>query len=629
LVEVMRAREALRRYFGYREFRAGQKELIGRLLAGGDCLGVMPTGAGKSLCYQLPALLLDGLTLVVSPLISLMQDQVKALRDAGVEAAFLNSTQDAAERSRVLREAGEGRCRLLYVAPERLDAPDFMQFASRARISLVAVDEAHCVSQWGQDFRPSYLRIKDFIDSLASRPPVGAFTATATARVRGDIIELLGLRQPLAVATGFDRPNLYFAVKHVRDKDGEVIAFLRENGRAASGQSGIIYCSTRAAVEELHGLLVKKGFAATRYHAGLTEQERRQNQDDFINDLRPVMVATNAFGMGIDKSNVSFVLHYNMPKNIESYYQEAGRAGRDGSPATCLLLYAPADVQMARFLISHAQDGTDLAPEARAELQEKDLELLKQMTFYATVNDCLRSFILGYFGESAPPFCDNCSNCHNVFEEVDATLDAQKIISCVFRLQQQGRSFGKSMVANILRGSKAQRIGQLGLDQLSTYGIMADVSLNRLHKVMDHLLAEGHLVLSGTEYPVLRLAGAWRELLAPDAQVSMKLPKEPDRGKKALACEKSKSSAAASLSNPEDLELFERLRALRFDLAKEANMPAYIIFSDATLRDMTLKRPATEAELLEVSGVGAAKLERYGKEFLACIADNGSVPGCG
>lgn len=609
----------LKRIFGYQEFRTGQEELIECLLEGRDCLGVMPTGSGKSLCYQIPALVAEGLTLVVSPLISLMKDQVDALCDAGIAAAYLNSSLTVTERTRVLQAAREGQYKLLYIAPERLDSEDFRQTASQLNIQLVAVDEAHCISQWGQDFRPSYLRIPAFIDTLRLRPPVGAFTATATGQVRKDIASLLKLREPLTLTTGFDRPNLYFAVKRPRDKDAAVLEFLRDKQRGA--QSGVIYCATRSSVEELHALLTQEGFSATRYHAGLSERERQTNQNDFIADVKPLIVATNAFGMGIDKSNVNFVIHYNMPKNLESYYQEAGRAGRDGTPAICLLLYAPADVQTARFLISHSTDGSDLSLAEQATLQEKDLELLKHMTYYATTNDCLRAFILGYFGESAAPFCDNCSNCHSTFEEMDALVDAQKIISCIYRLDEQGRSLGKGMVVNILRGSKAKRISELSLDRLSTYGIMADTSADRIYKIIDHLLAVGHLGFAGSDYPTLQLAGSWRSLLTPDAQFIVKLPKEVEREKKQRSGEKYGHSSAAALTNPEDQALFERLRSLRFKLAREANLPAYIVFSDATLREMAVRRPSFKEAFLDIQGVGSAKMERYGKAFLACIAE--------
>jgi superfamily II DNA helicase RecQ len=640
-----------------------------------------------------------------------MQDQVSALRDAGVAAAFLNSSLTATQRAQVVRDAREGRCQLLYIAPERLEAPDFLDLVQRVCLVLVAVDEAHCISQWGQDFRPSYLRIPAFIDELAARPPIGAFTATATPFVRRDIIELLRLREPLVMATGFDRSNLYFAVSRPRDKFARLLNFLRERAGslsnaaassdpatapsatdAASGVgatpvvattpssasdagvirdadvtpdaapaapdtsvtfaagaataatasdasatiavgSGVIYCSTRATVEEVCARLQESGFAATRYHAGLSEQERLTNQNDFIYDRKPLMVATNAFGMGIDKSNVNFVVHYNMPKNLESYYQEAGRAGRDGTEARCLLLYAPQDVQTARYLITHSETSVADAT-ARAALVEKDLELLRQMTFYATTNDCLRAFILRYFGEHTAPSCNNCSNCHTAFEEVEVTVEAQKIISCVYRLAQRDRSFGKSMVADILRGSKNKRIAQMRLDTLSTYGIMDDISLHRLHLIMDHLIAAGYLAVNDGDYPVLTPTPTTRALLQENACLTIKLPKEPPKptpeekaarraaGGSGRFGSDSAGGGHAVPTTAADAALFEKLRALRFSLAQEADIPAYIVFTDATLRDMTHRLPQTEAEFLEVSGVGAAKLARYGAAFLVCIAEH-------
>jgi ATP-dependent DNA helicase RecQ len=611
--------DILKRYFGYDDFRVGQEALIDQLLVGRDCLGIMPTGAGKSLCYQIPALALDGLTLVISPLISLMHDQVGALVEAGVKAAYLNSSLTPKQRSKVLAQAEAGKYQLLYIAPERLEADDFLRFAQNTHIALVAVDEAHCISQWGQDFRPSYLKIPEFINSLAPRPPVGAFTATATRHVKGDIMERLRLQDPLTITTGFDRPNLHFAVSRPKDKTAHLLAFLRDQKTA----SGIVYCATRNAVEEVCSDLLEAGFMATRYHAGLTELERKTNQDDFLYDRRTIMVATNAFGMGIDKSNVNFVVHYNMPKNLESYYQEAGRAGRDGTPANCLLLYAPKDVQTNKFLIGLSQEGTRLDARSREELQRKDLELLRQMTFYATTNDCLRATILDYFGEPTTPFCDNCSNCHTTFEEVDVTTEAQKIISCVYRLGEQDRSFGKSMVIDILRGSQNKRILQLGLNKLSTYNIMTEVSLHRAHNIVDWLVAEGYLQTSVGDYPVLRLAASYRELLAKDAVVKIKLPKPPPKPQKPKNAEKGGLSPDKSAPQaPADPDLFEKLKALRTELAREAGMPAYIIFSDAALRDMTHKLPTTQAAFLEVSGVGTVKLDRYGVPFLACIAEH-------
>jgi ATP-dependent DNA helicase RecQ len=476
---------------------------------------------------------------------------------------------------------------------------------------------------------------------------VGAFTATATALVRDDIVVLLRLRDPLVITTGFDRPNLHLAVARPRDKETHLVAFLREH----PDETGIVYCATRNAVEEVCATLVDEGFGATRYHAGLSDVERRSNQDDFIYDRAQVMVATNAFGMGIDKSNVRFVVHYNMPKNLEAYYQEAGRAGRDGLPSHCLLLYAPADVQTNRFLITHGQTNSGLDAFVRDALEQKDLELLRYMTFYATTNDCLRAYILDYFGQSAAPFCGNCSNCLTTFEEVDATIEAQKIISCVYRLLARDRRMGRTMVLDILRGSKSQRLLQMGFDTLSTYGIMADVPLGRAHRILDHLLAAGHLNVSDGEYPVLSPGATARDLLRPDACYVIKVPKEkPPQDRDADKTGRGRGArgaggggaggsggtrGAARLAGGAagvggfggadgfdaaiDQALLGDLKTLRSELARAAEMPAYIVFSDASLRDMAQRLPLTEDEFLEVNGVGSVKLERYGEAFLACI----------
>jgi ATP-dependent DNA helicase RecQ len=654
---MARARNILQQRFGYSDFRAGQDTLIEQLIGGRDCLGVMPTGAGKSLCYQVPALISEGLTVVISPLISLMKDQVDALRSNGVEADCLNSSLSSVQRSTVLKRVAQGICRILYIAPERLGAPEFARLAAQTTIALVAVDEAHCISQWGHDFRPSYRDIPRFIDGLSPRPVVGAYTATATQRVRTDVEQLLRLRDPFVLVTGFDRANLHFAVKRPRDKTATLLSFIRERSEA----SGIIYCATRRTVEELCEELNDAGLAATRYHAGLGEVERRANQDDFLYDRRTIMVATNAFGMGIDKSNVGYVVHYNMPQNLESYYQEAGRAGRDGSPATCLLLYEPADVQTNTYLITHSDEnrgshasggfgaggasgarfGSDtdagsggdsftfasIDPVARETRISNDLALLRQMTFYATTNDCLRGFILRYFGEVAPVFCGNCSNCLTTFESLDVTIEAQKIISCTFRLRERGRSLGKTMITDILRGSRNKRILEQGLDTLSTYGIMADCSTARLRALLDILIEKGYLDLTETEYPVVLFNERSRALLAPDASFVVKLPKEKppaekdERTSASTRSRRSSTSAASEWEADIDPQLFERLRELRFRLAREADMPAYIIFADAALREMAARKPRTTDEFLQISGVGMVKLERYGADFLTCIQD--------
>jgi ATP-dependent DNA helicase RecQ len=613
----------LKKYFGYSQFRPGQEEVINAILEGRDVLAVMPTGAGKSLCYQIPALLLKGLTLVVSPLISLMKDQVNALQDAGVPAAFLNSSLGPGEYQETISRAARGEYKLLYIAPERLRRgflPPFEESPGSPDISLVVIDEAHCISQWGHDFRPSYLEITAFIRQFKKRPITAAFTATATGNVKEDIQRILALRDPLVRSTGFDRSNLYFEVQKPQDKFEALLACLKTRRH----KSGIIYCSTRKTVEEVCRALSAGGFGATRYHAGLEDRERRKNQDDFIHDRRPVMVATNAFGMGIDKSNVSFVIHYNMPKNIESYYQEAGRAGRDGEKADCILLYSPQDVRINSYLIKNSQDEEGYTDQA---LVERNLDLLKAMTFYATGSDCLRSRLLGYFGESAPPYCGNCSNCNTVFKEADITVPAQKIISCVYRLKERNRSFGKIMVIDILRGGVTEKIRASRSDTLSTYGIMADTEPRRIRLIMDHLVAEQYLVLEGDEYPVLSLGPRWREIFSPGASVFMALPEEPkkERPRRGPRTERRRAAAEESLWEPESTEeaLFLRLKALRGNLAREAALPAYAIFSDASLRDMCRKKPRSREAFLDVSGVGAVKLEKYGDSFLAAIRDDG------
>ncbi|GBU28019.1 ATP-dependent DNA helicase RecQ [Treponema sp. R8-4-B8] len=509
----------LKEKFGYSSFRPGQEEVIDAILTGTDALAVMPTGAGKSLCYQIPALMLDGMTIVISPLISLMKDQVSALKEAGCGAAFINSSLSGREYMETMDEITSGEIKLLYIAPERLQRTDTSEFAANS-IPLVVVDEAHCVSQWGHDFRTSYLQIAGFIKSIKPRPVVAAFTATATVNVREDIRKMLALRNPLSINTGFDRPNLYFEVQKPKDKKTALLECLYKRKEA----SGIIYCATRKTVEETCDFLLSCGFNATRYHAGLIDEERRKNQDDFIYDRKTVMVATNAFGMGIDKSNVSYVIHYNMPKNIESYYQEAGRAGRDGSPADCVLLYNGQDVQINKYLITNDENGEP----ADKELQAHNLELLKQMTFYASGHDCLRRRLLAYFGEKAPANCGNCSTCLTEFEEADVTVEARKIVSCVYRLKQRSRSFGKTMIIDILRGSKNEKILRLGFDTLSTYAIMSSVSAQRIRLIIDHLIDKAFLLVEEGEYPVVTLGNA-EKIFNEEVRVLMKLPKEREK----------------------------------------------------------------------------------------------------
>lgn len=607
------AHDLLKQYFGYDSFRPGQDKLVQSILSCRNTLGIMPTGAGKSICYQVPALLLPGLTLVISPLISLMKDQVGALNEAGVPAACVNSAMSAESMRDVLGYAAQGGYKLLYVAPERLTAPAFLSFAQRVPVSMVTVDEAHCISQWGQDFRPSYLKILDFLAALPARPLVSAFTATATEAVRDDIVRALGLRDPFVLTTGFDRPNLYFAVDRPPSKPNALLRLLA----ARTGKSGIVYCATRKTVDDVCDMLLAKGLPATRYHAGLCAEERQRNQEDFLYDVKPIMVATNAFGMGIDKSNVSFVIHYNMPKNMESYYQEAGRAGRDGEPADCILLYSGQDVHTAEFLIGHSHEAGDSSvdPETRQALIERDRDRLRQMTFYATTDECLRRYILRYFGEQAPVSCGHCGNCDTVFEQVDATVDAQKILSCVYRMAERGLHFGRGMAAAVLVGSQSEQIKKFRLDTLSTYGIMRGTSMARVRQLTDALIERGCLKADPDRYNALFLTASGNALMRGRDTFALRLPREKKPETKAT------HRRAVPLEADVDESLFERLRTLRAALAQKAHVPPYVIFSNATLADMAARQPITEFELLTVRGVGEARARRYGDAFLDAIKD--------
>ncbi|MBE7004326.1 MAG: DNA helicase RecQ [Ruminococcaceae bacterium] len=601
----MQKEELLKQYFGHPAFRLGQETLIDALLSGRDVLGVMPTGAGKSICYQIPALMLPGITLVVSPLISLMKDQVTALKQAGVAAAYINSSLSLAQYLEVLRRAKSGIYKIIYVAPERLATEGFLDFAENAELSLLAVDEAHCVSQWGQDFRPSYLRIAEFCATLPKRPTVGAFTATATDEVKRDVVKLLELKDPLELTTGFDRPNLYFSVETPGSKDAWLNAFLSERRE----QSGIVYCATRKNVEKVCDMLRERGYAATRYHAGLEDEERRANQENFLYDRARVMVATNAFGMGIDKSNVSYVVHYNMPKNIESYYQEAGRAGRDGTRAECVLLYSALDVRTAKFLIENGEENEALTEEERAFNRERDLARLVRMAGYGKTTDCLRRYILQYFGEKAPIHCANCGNCCGKLEEFDITTEAQKILSGVTRVERKYRSgLGVTMIVRMLHGSKEQRVLELGLDKLPTYGVMQDTDRSTIRSYIDRLIEKEFLCLTDGEYPVPRTTERTKDVLFHDEQVII-YAKKRERPTK-------KKAAAAQTG---DGSLFAALRELRFEIAQREHVPAYLVFSNATLQDMAAKQPETMTEFLDVNGVGSRKAELYGEAFLDCI----------
>lgn len=591
----------LKDYFGHDSFRDGQEQIVDALLDGRDALCIMPTGAGKSMCYQIPALLFDGVTIVVSPLISLMKDQVGSLVQSGVPAAYINSSLSYPQFLRVLSNVEHGKYKIIYVAPERLLTDGFLDTCKKIKISMVAVDEAHCVSQWGQDFRPSYLKIISFVESLANRPIVGAFTATATNDVKEDIKKILRLENPFEITTGFDRPNLFFGVIKSSSKDEKLIDLIRERG----DRSGIVYCATRKNVESVCELLCDNGFSAARYHAGLDEYERRKNQEDFVFDRKNIMVATNAFGMGIDKSNVTYVIHYNMPKNIESYYQEAGRAGRDGGEADCILLYSPKDVRLNRFMIENSEGNEELTIEENEQIRERDFERLKYMTFYSTTNDCLRGFILRYFGGEKKAYCGKCSNCLSVHKLVDVTIDAQKIMSCIART---GQRYGKTVICDVLKGSKSEKILKAELNNQSTYGIMKEVTARHIFGTID-FLAEKEYISFDNETEVLKLLPKSRDVLFGRERLVMKKVENSEKVVKTHRPEV-----------PVNSDLLDALKALRKGIASKKSVPAYVIFTDATLIDMCKKCPETPDEMLEVSGVGRTKLEKFGKQFLEEIA---------
>lgn len=600
----MTKEEILRQYYGYESFRSGQAELIEGILEGRDVFGIMPTGAGKSVCYQIPALMLPGITLVVSPLISLMKDQVTALNQMGVHAAYMNSSLTPGQYHRALELARGGRYKIIYVAPERLETEAFLYFARHVELSLVSVDEAHCVSQWGQDFRPSYLKIVDFLHSLARRPVVAAFTATATREVREDIVRILELRRPLMLTTGFDRKNLFFGVRQPKDKMEETVMLVKGH----KGESGIIYCATRKGVEEVCDRLIREGVGATRYHAGLPDEERAKNQEDFIYDVQPVMVATNAFGMGIDKSNVRYVIHYNMPKNMESYYQEAGRAGRDGEPADCILLYGSQDVATNQYFIEHARENDELSDRELELVREQDRERLKKMVFYCFTEDCLRSYMLGYFGERARDSCGNCSNCTGTFTELDVTDIALAMMNCVY---ESGSRFGAQAILDCLRGSANQKILRFRLNENPCYGRLKNETIPRLRQVLNRLCVLEYLCQEGGAYPVLAITQKGRESVLGDVPIRIAIQIPAEKLEQQM---RKKDRDRRPVSGGEGL--FAGLKRLRLSLARENGVPPYIIFSDRTLTDMCRKLPRTKEEMLQVTGVGEVKFERFGKAFL-------------
>jgi ATP-dependent DNA helicase RecQ len=585
----------------------------------------MPTGAGKSLCYQIPALALGGLSVVVSPLISLMKDQVDSLLQNGVRAASINSVADWSETREILSAVRRGQVSLLYVAPERFENASFREFFASLRVRLFVIDEAHCVSQWGHDFRPSYLRLPEVVGLLGERPPVAAFTATATPEVREDIALRLNLQDPFILTTGFDRSNLFFQVEHPRDKMVFLLDYLRRDcGRQdcvqpGPGSAGIVYCSTRRAVEEVCDALNRKGMPAVRYHAGLPEEERRENQDAFIYDRSPLMVATNAFGMGIDKSNVRYVVHYNMPGSIDSYYQEAGRAGRDGSSSECVLLFAPKDVVTARYLIDQGEDG---------ENRQTRYRKLQAMIDYCNTSRCLRAHILGYFGEAALPGgengnCGACGNCASAAGRTDITLDAKKILSCVYRIEERtGRRFGSALLVDVLRGSQKEQIQALGLGTISTWGLLKQRRREELREIVDFLVADGWLKLSEGEYPVLSFTEKTLPFLKGKETLLMRRRAVPDQPAHPAYPERGGSpDGKQKRAETPPPELFNRLRALRRELADAQRVPPYIVFSDAVLYGLCAALPQNEEEFLAVPGVGQVKLEKYGAPFLKILKD--------
>lgn len=606
--------EVLEKYYGYRSFRQGQEALIDHILDGKDVLGIMPTGAGKSVCYQVPALLMPGVALVVSPLISLMKDQVQALNQAGVHAAYINSSLSENQITKALNLAAQGRYKIIYVAPERLETERFLRFAGSVEISMVAVDEAHCISQWGQDFRPSYLHIVTFIKRLPRRPVLCAFTATATEEVKDDMVDVLGLEHPYTLVTGFDRENLFFAVEHVKNRARYIQDYVAGHGK----ESGIIYCATRKNVEKVYEMLSAEGVAVTRYHAGLAGEERQKNQDDFIYDRKPVIVATNAFGMGIDKSNVRYVLHYNMPQSMENYYQEAGRAGRDGEPSDCILLYSAQDMVINRFLIENKESSPDFTEEELMTIRRRDEKRLQVMQSYCNTKGCLRAYILRYFGEGQKEACGKCGNCRKSYVEKDMTREAMKVITC---LEEQQERYGLGVVVGTLLGGKGAKLRQYQAGQYDSYGALRDWREQEVRDLIDCMVQEGYLWQTQDKYGLLRTTGKAQDLMDGLCHITVKTEPTVSRASENAGGIKGSAGRYADTLNKRGLAFFETLRELRRTIAGEQGIPAYLVFSDKTLVDMCVRLPMSREEMLEVSGVGAYKYEKYGERFLACIME--------
>lgn len=604
----MNSIETLKYYFGYDSFRDGQENIINAILSGRDILAIMPTGAGKSICYQVPALMLPGITIVISPLISLMQDQVKSLNEAGIHAAYINSSLSENQISKALSLAAQGHYKIIYVAPERLESSEFIWFAMNVEISMVTVDESHCISQWGQDFRPSYLKIVSFIEQLKKRPIVSAFTATATEEVKDDILCILGLNNPVTVITGFDRANLYYRVEHIKRKNDFITDYVKQH----KNESGIIYCATRKNVDAVYELLFKNGVSVARYHAGMSNADRKNSQDDFIYDRASVIVATNAFGMGIDKSNVRYVIHYNMPQSMENYYQEAGRAGRDGEPSQCILLFSAQDIMINRLLLEN-KDFSEISDEDAELVRERDAHRLRVMEMYCRGTGCLRNYILNYFGETTDTQCDNCGNCHRDYKEQDMTAQAKWVINCV--AETRGR-YGLNIVLGTLMGAKRARIRELGTNNYKSYGALKEYTEDEIRDLIMLLIDDGYLIQTEGRYSVIKIGNGIERLRDDSNRIVVRRydEKEPER-KKQTGAKRKKTDELTS----EGYDLFEKLRALRLEIAREESMPPYIIFSDKTLIDMCVKKPANKEEMLNVSGVGEHKFVKYGERFIEAI----------
>ncbi|WP_143240309.1 DNA helicase RecQ [Bifidobacterium adolescentis] len=633
-----RALEALNRYFGYDSFRPGQSGIVSAILTGRDVLGVMPTGAGKSICYQIPAAILPGVAIVISPLISLMRDQVDALNDVGLPAAFINTTQTPDEQDLVFAQALSGQIKLLYVAPERLETERFRNFAVRVPISLVAVDEAHCVSQWGQDFRSSYLGIGEFIAGLPTRPTVAAFTATATERVRRDIVSILGLHTPSITVTGFDRPNLYFDVISMprKDKASWVASYIASH----PDESGIVYCATRketeALAESLNSAVTELraaggadvsdiGTIAVAYHGGMSADAREKAQRDFVTDRVPVVVATNAFGMGIDKSNVRFVIHHNMPESIEAYYQEAGRAGRDGEPSRCTLLWNESDIVTRRRLLDSDYENERLTPEEQEAVRASKRRLLDAMVGYCRTTDCLHAYMTRYFGETAGTAAKTdgkcvggCANCEHTFETIDVTDIARAVSRCVHDVNQH---VGSGKIVKVLRGSKAQDLSYLNPESLPSFGMLDEVPEARIRDVLSQMATDGFLTIAEGRLPIVGFGPRAAETVAPEFHYDIKKIKRADARARRTP-DVSTPAVGSYVPDDGDEALFQKLRALRLDIARELGKPPYIVFSDKTLRDMVRVKPITDDQFLAVNGVGESKLKQYGERFMAAIRED-------